>query len=430
MSTGDLVYRSVARLAPLALRVAAPFDDKARRGVAGRRDTLASMLDWAARHRDPDRPLVWLHAPSVGEALMAQSILGAVREIRPETQAAFTFFSPSTERMAGRVGADWHGYLPWDIEADIGAALDALRPSQVAFVRTEIWPVLLAAARDRRARVVLVNAVLAESSSRNGRGARFLLGHAYSRLDALGAVTAEDGRRFTRLGVPEELIRVTGDARFDQVWQRIAGLEARPLLTRVAATSGSWLVAGSTWEPDEAVLLEGLTRLRERGAPWRMIMAPHEPSSDHVTGLERRVEQAGLSHARLPALEDTGLPAADVLVVDRVGILAELYAVAHVAWVGGGFGSAGLHSVVEPAALGVPVLFGPRHGNAGEAARLVAAGGGAQVSSTSDLVEVLQNWTRPSGGPSPAGTAAAAAARAFVSGQLGGARLNAELILA
>jgi 3-deoxy-D-manno-octulosonic-acid transferase len=109
---GETLYDVVLRIAPAALRLAAPFHGKLRRGLAGRRGAAAALGDWARAHRDPALPLLWLHAPSVGEALMAQAILAAVRERQPGIQSIFTFFSPSAERVAARIGADWHGYLP------------------------------------------------------------------------------------------------------------------------------------------------------------------------------------------------------------------------------------------------------------------------------------------------------------------------------
>jgi 3-deoxy-D-manno-octulosonic-acid transferase len=422
----DLVYGTVARAAPAALRLAVPFSARLRRALDGRRTSLPSLLAWAARDRDPARPLVWLHAPSVGEALMAQAILHAVKTDAPRVQSIFTFFSPSAERMAAKVGADWHGYLPWDRAADIGQALQATAPACVAFVRTEIWPVLGRMAGERGARVLLLNAVLAEGSSRTGRGARWLLGPAYRRLDAVGAASSADAERLPLLGVTADRIHVTGDARFDQVWRRIESLDRnRPLLRLLGEGTRPLLVAGSTWPADEERLVPALAALRSHGAPWRLVIAPHEPTQPHLAALEARLGKAGLAHARLPADEVDPLPLADVLVVDRVGVLADLYSAADAAYVGGGFGSAGLHSVVEPAALGVPVVYGPRHGNAREAARLASAGGAFIVHDTGELQHRL-NALRAD---TAARTAAGGAARAFVQEHAGGSRRNAQLIL-
>jgi 3-deoxy-D-manno-octulosonic-acid transferase len=422
---GEFLYETIVRAAPAALRVAAPLNGKLRRGLAGRRATLPSMRAWADAHRDPDRPLVWLHAPSVGEGLMAQAILAAVRERAPRVQAAFTFFSPSAERIATRSGADWAGYLPWDRTADVRAALDALDPACIAFVRTEIWPVLGREAGNRGARVLLLNAVLGEGSSRLGRGARFLLGAAYRRLDAVGAVSSEDADRFTRLGTPADRVTVTGDARFDQVLDRVRGIDReRPLLRRLREAGRPTIVAGSTWPADEAHLVAALAGLAGQGAPWRLVAAPHEPTPPHVDGLARRLAQAGLSHAILPVGDDDAIPEVDALIVDRVGILADLYAAADVAYVGGGFGTAGLHSVVEPAALGVPVLYGPRQGNAREAAELAGAGGGVVISDGPGLQGALAGLL-----DTGRRTGMGRAAREFVESRVGGASRNAGLVI-
>src|SRR5207253_10292324 len=108
--------------------------------------------DWASRARERARPRVWLHAPSVGEALMAQAMIAELRRFEPRLQVAFTHFSPSAERMAAQVGADVHSYLPWDTAGDVRPALAALAPACIAFVRTEVWPTLtrLAARADVR----------------------------------------------------------------------------------------------------------------------------------------------------------------------------------------------------------------------------------------------------------------------------------------
>src|SRR5690606_39702580 len=136
--------------------------------------------------------------------VMAQGLVTAARECRPDLRVAFTHFSPSAERIAGRVGAHVHGYLPWDARGPMRRALAALRPSAVAFIRTEIWPVLAREAQAAGCRLALLNAVLAASSSRLRPAARFALRPAYGRLDVVGAVSDDDAARFPVLGVPRD----------------------------------------------------------------------------------------------------------------------------------------------------------------------------------------------------------------------------------
>src|SRR5690606_8287925 len=138
MQKREWIYEAAVVGARPLLGLAAPLSPKLGQGVRGRRGAVAALEAWARESRDASRPLVWVHAPSVGGGLMAQAIVSALPELRPEGQVAFAYFSPSAERIAVRVGADVAGYLPWDVRSEVGRALDALRPGVIAFVRTEI----------------------------------------------------------------------------------------------------------------------------------------------------------------------------------------------------------------------------------------------------------------------------------------------------
>lgn len=440
MSIPEHVYEATLATARPAFLAAALVHEDARRAVRGRKESLERFRAWAESERAADRPLVWVHAPSVGEALMAQAIIGALREERPDAQVAFTHFSPSAERVVADVGADVGGYVPFDTRRPVRRVLSALRPTVIAFVRTEVWPVVTREAARAGAELVLVNAVLSEGSGRLRWLGRSFLEAAYRRLSEVGAVSEAHADRYELMGVPPGRIRVTGDARFDQVWNRIEGRglhalrgrpdagarvpgELRPIWRVLDDPEAFTLVAGSTWAEDEKVLLPGLSVLR-RTRPLRLVIAPHEPTESHLAALERRLDRQGLRHARLGALVASDGSAPQVVVVDRMGILADLYALADAAYVGGGFGTSGLHSVVEPAALGVPVLFGPRHGNAREAGALAAAGGGFVVEGTGGLEDRIRELVDRDHTAREAGHRA----RAYVRSETGAARRNAELI--
>jgi 3-deoxy-D-manno-octulosonic-acid transferase len=442
VSLTESLYEATLAVCQPAARVAGLVHGGAGRAVAGREASLERFRRWGETERRSDRPLVWFHAPSVGEALMAQAIIAALRATRPDVQIAFTHFSPSAERMVDEVGADVHGYVPFDTRGPVRRALGALRPAAIAFVRTEVWPVLTREAAQAGARQLLVNAVLSEGSGRLRWLGRSFLEAAYRRLDAVGAVSDDHAARYERLGVPSGRIHTTGDARFDQVWGRIEarglyGLrgrsdaearvppELRALWRRLDDPDRFTLVAGSTWPEDEAVLVPALDAAR--GArPVRLVIAPHEPTPDHLDALEERLAGAGLDHARLTAVETASGTAPAVVVVDRLGVLADLYALADAAYVGGGFGSRGLHSVVEPAALGVPVVFGPHHGNAREAAALADAGGGFVVADGPALEDRLRTLIHQPDRAAEAGEKA----REYVRSETGAAERNADLIAA
>lgn len=414
------------------LRAVAPLfargDSKLARGVRGRRAAWHRLVAWGRTHRDPDRPLVWFHAPSVGEGLQARAVLEAFQARCPEVQAVFTHFSPSAEPLAARMPVDVADYLPWDVAGEVGPVLDALAPDLVAFTKTEVWPVLVREARRRGVPSVLVAATLPEGSSRLRWPARRVLAPALDGLAGLFAIAPEDGARFVALGAREERIAVTGDPGIDSAARRSSAADPdAPYLRPFRDPQRPTLVAGSTWPPDEAVLVPACTALRQRHPTLRLLVAPHEPDASHLVPLEAALSHAGWRTARLGEVEAAGRAGeADAVVVDRVGVLAHLYTVGVAAYVGGGFHDQGLHSVLEPAAAGLPVVFGPRHHNARAAGELVGAGGARVVGNALELQDVLSGWLEE---PDRRSTSAVAAA-GYIEAHRGAAARTADRLVA
>ncbi|MGH7626217.1 MAG: 3-deoxy-D-manno-octulosonic acid transferase [Gemmatimonadaceae bacterium] len=362
-----------------------------------------------------------MHAPSVGEGLQARPVLDILRGRHPAWQFAYTFFSPSAEPFAQSLGADFTDYLPFDTTGDMRSALDALRPHAIVFSKLDVWPTLVREADGRGVRLALISATLAAGSSRRGRLAAALLRDAYSRLDTVGAIDPDDAARLTGLGARDAVITVSGDTRYDQVWARAQAVRTDD--PRLAALRGArpTLVAGSTWPADEAVLLAAWEQVRRSFPDARVIIAPHEPHVVRLRSIESWAARAGLSCVRLGAAPDT---AADVVLVDRVGVLGELYALADVAYVGGGFHAAGLHSVLEPAAFGAPVLVGPRHQDSRDALLLLRSGGARAVSDPSNTAAALDEWFARANARRDAG----AQARRLVQDGRGAAQRSAALV--
>jgi 3-deoxy-D-manno-octulosonic-acid transferase len=416
-----LAYESAMMLAGVAATLEVPGRGKLARSLRARRGIRQRYEAWARTGRDAARPLLWMHAPSVGEGLQARPVLERLRRARPDVQLAYTFFSPSAEQLARSVGADFHDYLPFDTRAGCRMALDALRPRALVFSKLDVWPRLSIETASRGVRLGLLSATLAATSRRRGGLAAMLLREAYSRLDAVGAIHADDADRLVALGVRSDAISITGDVRYDQVWQRAAAVDLSGALLAPLRADRFTMVAGSTWPADEGPLLEGWLMLRARHPSARLIIAPHEPSIEHVQPL---VEWARARHLALARLDDDRVAHADVVLVDRVGVLGDLYALADVAFVGGGFHAAGLHSVLEPAAFGSPVLFGPRHANSRDAALLVERGGGVAVASSGELAERLVAWAEDATSRRVAGERA----RALVREGLGAADSSLALV--
>ena len=440
----SLAWRAVPLLAP-----ALPGSGKLGRALEGRRGASRVLEEWAGRARDPARPLVWYHAASVGEGRQAEAVLRGLRVARPGWQLAYTFSSPSAERWAATLPVDVAAYLPFDTAADTGRALEAVKPTVLVFSATDLWPELVRQAHARGVRLAVTSATLAPTSSRRGLLARALLGPTYAALDRVGAIDEEDARRLAQLGVPRERIAVTGDTRHDAACARLAALSPDAPHLRALRGDGSdrrpVVVAGSTWPADERVLMPALRGAFDRGAHFRLVVAPHEPTADHLAVLEAKLDHCmprGMRRVRLSSLRPpgNGQPPAtgnwasgnsgatgawDAVVVDKVGVLAELYATATLAFVGGGFHTKGLHSVIEPAAAGVPVLFGPRWQGSRDARLLLEAGGARAADGRNELSALLSDWLQNDA----ARTVAAAAARAVVQGGRGAADRSVQLIL-
>ncbi len=429
-------YRAAWALARPFAPFAASGGGKFARSVAGRLGAANAIVGWAAAHRDPARPLVWLHAASVGEGRQAEAVLRLLRAARPRWQFLFTHSSPSAERLAAALPADFAGYVPFDTVAETGRALAAARPDLLCFAATDVWPELAHQAALRGIPTALVSANLAAASSRLGAVARALLGPAYAELDLVGAIDQGDAERFVALGVPPGRVVVTGDTRHDAARERADALDRRaPHLAALLGGAGTApvVVAGSTWPSDDARLLPALGALRRAGIPFRLVAAPHEPTPPHLRTLTAAITAAfgaGVELTTLSVLEERARgggapPRWEVCVVDRVGVLADLYAAAALAYVGGGFHRHGLHSVIEPAALGVGVLFGPRWRMSRDARLLLDAGGGASAADAPGLESLLHAWLTDDAARAIAG----AAARAVVDRGQGAAERSVSLLL-
>lgn len=386
----------VVPAARLALPVVSRLRPKVARGIEARRGLLERWSVGADR-LEGRSPRIWLHASSAGETLQARPLGDAIRREDPEAGLAYTYFSPSAERMAGEWDApDVADYLPFDVADRIARLLDLLAPDAIVLVGAELWPNLVWEAHDRGVPLTQACCRLGPGSGRAGLLGRALARDLYPRFTAIGAVADSDAEAVIEMGATAEAVSVTGDTRVDATLARVASAGRSPIrIPRERAV----VVAGSTWPRDDAVVLDAVARLREEGRDVVAIVAPHEPTEEALGRLESEAAGRGLATTRLGALADApeaGTPA--VVLVDRVGILYRLYAGAAAAYVGGGFDGA-VHNTMEPAAQGAPVAIGPDHGAPHEVGALRARGGLVEVETGEQLAEAWRGWLEdPSAG--------------------------------
>jgi 3-deoxy-D-manno-octulosonic-acid transferase len=417
----SLLYRATVRIGVGLAPAIARRRPKWRAALAGRAAAVADLTHWARAHRDPARPLLWMHAPSVGEGLQAEAVLRPLRDAHPDWQILYTHTSPSATALAGRQPADKAGYLPWDRPRDLDAVLNAVGPTAVVFTKLDLWPELATRAARRGAKIGVIAATVSPGSSRLRWPARALLRPGYAAITAAGAIAKADAGRLADLGVPEACIRVTGDPRFDSALARARTIrDDDPLL--ILGKGAPTLIAGSTWPADEAHLVSAFAVIRRIRPTARLILVPHEPTPEHLASIDHAAAGAGLPvPVRLSATDGP----APLLVIDSTGMLARLYAAGTMAYVGGGLGSAGLHSVLEPAACGLPVLFGPNWQNSREAGLLLEARAAMTVGAHPEsLAAAWAQWITNEEDRKAAGIRALHVVEA---GE-GGATRNAELV--
>jgi 3-deoxy-D-manno-octulosonic-acid transferase len=350
----------------------------------------------------------------------------ALQTRRPDLQIAFTHFSPSAEGLGERLGADVSTYLPWDTGDSAERALDAIQPKVLAFSKTEVWPVLVEAAKRRGIGIALVGATVREGAGRMRWPARAVLRGTWESLDLACACTQADGQRLVALGVEPSAVQVTGDPAVDSAAHRVAEADpAAPWLAPFHVVGRPTVVAGSTWPEDEAVLAEAWPRVREAERRSLLVLAPHEPTTGRIESLLARFRRLDLRSVTLASVErSASVEGVDIVIVDRVGVLTHLYTVASVAFVGGGFGRGGLHSVLEPAAAGAPTLFGPRHGASLAAGELMGLGAAREVEGPAELEEAVRYWL--SDGQEKARTSEKALD--YIGAHRGAARRTSELL--
>jgi 3-deoxy-D-manno-octulosonic-acid transferase len=415
-----LLYGAAGQLSRVAPILTPPGDGRALVALRARRGLTKRYAAWARKSRDRLRPLVWLHAASVGEGLQAKPVLALLRARRPDAQIVYTYFSPSGRQLAGTIDADFADYLPFDNASDMDAALDALRPTLLVFSKLDVWPVLVERAKLKGVALALISGTLPSHSRRLAGVGGAIVRDAYLALDAIGAAAPEDAERFAAAGIPRARIEVTGDTSYDQVIARAEGTRRSRVVEGLASFRFT-LVAGSTWPADNRALFPAWERIRQRESTARLIIAPHD-LSDRQLGV---IEAWARPSYKLARLSEAGATGADVIIVDRYGVLGDVYAVADVAYVGGGLHRAGLHSVIEPAAFGVPVIYGATHARRRDAELLLAAGGAAAVDSAASLERALAEWL-----PEAKRKAAGARALAVVSREAGASERTYALLTA
>lgn len=361
---------------------------KYREGIGERLGRVPDQL----RGRGTDtKPVIWLHAVSVGEVL-------AVSRLVQEIEAAFAGYRLmiSTTTRTGqelartRFGAERVFYCPLDLPWAVRAYLKALRPRMLILAETEFWPNLLNGCFHRDIPVAVVNARISDRSWPRYQMLRLLWRPILGRLTRVLAQSSTDAERLIALGCPSERVSVAGNLKFDV---RAAKEDEATQLLKLLSPQSRFLVAGSTLDGEESALLEAWPRILSADPQLVMVLAPRHP--ERFGAVATLLQAVGVSWIRRSAWKNkpenslASLPGSQIILLDTIGELASVYSVATVAFVGGSLVPAGGHNPLEPAQFGVPVVMGPNYANFRAITEDLRAHDAIKIVERGDLSQVL-----------------------------------------
>lgn len=368
----------------LGFRVASLFNPKIQEGFKGREHVFESIQEQLKNARDLPQT-AWFHFTSVGEFEQAKPI---IREMKDQFRIVLTYFSPSVhEDVMKYPHADVKSYLPFDTMGNAHRMIELLQPSILIFSKFDIWPNYVWTAAGNGVLIVLIAGTLHPKSKRLYPIVRTFLKQVHNCFHLQCAISNFDARRLASISPSDAQIYVTGDTRFDRVYERAKSVSIdEEFIPGQSTLRDKVIIAGSTYHEDETALLNAYSQLNENlSALPHLILVPHEPTSKRIEEIKDELEKRELSYVLFTELEEeANLGKTDVIVIDTIGLLAKLYKLGTFAFVGGSFHGS-VHNVMEPAAMAKPVIFGPTIHNSYEAKILSYLQAGIIVKNAKEL---------------------------------------------
>lgn len=373
-----LVYYVGMYLLVLGIRISSLWNYKSSQWIAGRknwRDQLQKKIP------SKSGPRIWFHVSSLGEFEQSRSVIEKLKIVRPDINIILSFFSASGYNLRRDYKYATVIYLPPDLPGNADFFLSTIKPDMAVFVKYDLWPGYLNALADLKIPSILISANWSPVGSTNSwsfpltrkllKGFKRIFFQSNEHLDYFS------GKGFQN-------IVVAGDTRIDR--SILLPAEVNDRLPKEVLINGTFdLVAGSTWPPDEELIIDAIEKLK-----LKTIIAPHDVTPMNI---ERLTKKFKFPYQLLSQMKDQPLQV-DVLVIDSIGILSALYSVGNIAYVGGGFGK-GIHNSLEPAAHSKPVMFGPKYHKFPEAVDMIAHQGAWSISDKTEFRKILEELRKP-----------------------------------
>lgn len=370
------LYNLAITILQWVLPVSGLFSRKMRLFVKGRK----GVFTWLEQQLEGHIPVIWFHAASLGEYEQAVPVLEKIKERFPNHQLLITFFSPSGyEIKKNNAFAKATAYLPLDTPINARKFLDIVKPAMSFFVKYEFWPNYLSELKKRKHRSFLLSGVFREEQA-------FFKGYGKWMVPSLSAFEyfflqdRASAEALSKLGFSNQMI--SGDTRFDRVSKQIE-MDNKLDFVEAFKNNSLCVVCGSTWTEGNSIIT---SFINNREGVAKFIIAPHEIRPDKIATLKQNLK---VKTVLFSEMEGKDLRDYDVLILDTIGLLSKVYSYADVAYVGGAFGTTGLHNILEPATFGIPIITGSKIDRFPEAKRLGQLAGLYTVQNSLEFVEVL-----------------------------------------
>lgn len=361
------------------LRLFAPFNQKAKLMLAGRKNWQSNLKEKI----DKDAAYLWFHCASLGEFEQGRPVIEEVKKQFPRYKIILTFFSPSGYEIRKNYdGVDVVCYLPIDTKNNARTFVDIVNPDKVFFVKYEFWYHFITELNQKQIPLYIISAIFRENQQffKNtpwGKWYRKLL----FRFEHLFVQNEKSGELLKKIGIKK--FTVSGDTRFDRVASIAAAAKRFQIVEKFKADS-TIVIAGSTWKPDEELLVEFINSLSSANRV-KFIIAPHEVSASNINRIHQLLKKPAISFSQIVNSEIENY---NVLIIDSIGILSSLYQYGNLAYIGGGFG-VGIHNILEAATFGLPILFGSNYTRFKEAVDLIEENGAISINNFNELEGAL-----------------------------------------
>ena len=360
-----VLYNLFIRISWWVIKVFSFFNHKAQLWIQGRKNWKSNLK----KNLPKQRQVVWFHCASLGEFEQGRPIIENLKKSFPENFVLLTFYSPSGYEMRKDYShADYIMYLPLDTRSNAEYFVSTVKPLWAIFIKYEFWYHFLHTLNKHHIPTFLVAAVFRSNQIFFKWYGGFFRQIPFF-FTEIFVQNANSKDLLQEIGYTKTT--VIGDTRIDRV-REIANQAQTDQRILEFIGNRKVLIAGSTWPPEEKILLQWIEKVNLN--EWCLILAPHQVAPLHIQKIKNQFKQYRLiTYSQL-----TERSASDILLIDTIGILSRLYQVGTLAFIGGGFGKS-IHNILEPAAFGIPIIFGPNHHKFIEALTLIAAEGAFEV---------------------------------------------------